>query len=48
MRDDLVVNDKSRMLLVVSMATDEIIRNVTIYPDVCFMDTAADQSYFCF
>ena len=32
------------MLVLVSMATDEMIRLVSMYPDVWFMDTTAGES----
>jgi hypothetical protein len=32
------------MLVLVSMATDEMIRLVAMYPDVWFMDTTAGKS----
>ena len=44
MREDLLINDKSQMLVMLSMATDKIIRLVAMYPDVCFMDTTAGKS----
>ncbi len=44
MRDDFLINDKSQMLVMLSMATDEMIRIVAMYPDVWFMDTTADKS----
>jgi hypothetical protein len=45
MREDFVLNNQSQMLLMVSMATNEMIRVVAIYPDMRFMDTTAGQSY---
>ena len=41
LRDDYILNDKSQMLVMISMATDEMIRLVAMYPDVWFMDTTA-------
>jgi hypothetical protein len=43
LRNDFVLNDKSKMLVLVSMATDEIIRLVSMYPEVWFMDTTASE-----
>ncbi len=34
LRDDYIRNDKSRMLVIISTATDEMIQLVVIYPDV--------------
>ena len=44
MREDFLINDKSQMLVMLSMATDEMIRLVAMYPDVWFMDTTAGKS----
>ncbi len=41
LRDDYILNDKSQMLVMISMATDEMIQLVAMYPDVWFMDTTA-------
>ena len=41
MRDDFLLNKKIQMLVMISMATDEMIRLVAMYPDVWFMDTTA-------
>jgi hypothetical protein len=41
LRDDYILNEKSQMLVMISMATDEMIRLVAMYPDVWFMDTTA-------
>ncbi len=46
LRDDTILNEKSQMLVMVSMATDEMIRLVAMYPDVWFMDTTAGKSYY--
>jgi hypothetical protein len=46
LRDDFILNEKSQMLVMVSMATDEMIRLVAMYPDVWFMDTTAGKSYY--
>jgi hypothetical protein len=43
LRDDFILNEKSQMLVMVSMATDEMIRLVAMYPDVWFMDTTAGK-----
>ncbi len=44
MREDFLINDKSQMLVMLSMATAKMIRLVTMYPDVWFMDTTAGKS----
>jgi hypothetical protein len=41
LRVDYILNDKSQMLVMISMATNEMIRPVAMYPDVWFMDTTA-------
>jgi hypothetical protein len=41
LRDDYILNDKSQMLVMISMATGEMIQLVAMYPDVWFMDTTA-------
>ena len=41
LRNDFLLNDKCKMLVLVSMATDEMIRLVSMYPEVWFMDTTA-------
>ncbi len=43
LRNDFVLNDQSKMLVLVSMATDEMIRLVSMYPEVWFMDTTAGE-----
>ncbi len=43
LRNDFVLNDKSKMLVLVSMATDEMIRLVPMYAEVWFMDTTASE-----
>ena len=43
LRNDFVLNDKSKMLVLVSMATDEMIHLVAMYPEVWFMDTTAGE-----
>jgi hypothetical protein len=41
MRKDFILNDKAQMLVMISMATDEMIQMVAMYPEVWFMDTTA-------
>jgi hypothetical protein len=43
LREDYILNKKSQMLVMISMATDEMIRLVAMYPDVWFMDTTAGR-----
>ena len=43
LKEDYILNKKSQMLVVTSMATDEMIRLVAMYPDVWFMDTTAGR-----
>jgi hypothetical protein len=43
MREGFLLNHQSKMLVLVSMATDKMIRLVAIYPDVWFMDTKAGK-----
>ncbi len=38
LRDDYILNDKSQKLVLISIATNEMIQ---LYPDVWFMDTTA-------
>jgi hypothetical protein len=45
MREDFVLNYQSKMLVLVSMVTDEMIRLVAMYPDVWFMDTTAGKLF---
>ncbi len=45
MREDFVLNQQSKMLVLVSMATDKMVRLVAVYPDVWFMDTTASKLY---
>jgi hypothetical protein len=47
LREDFLLNDKSKMLVLVSMATAEMIRLVSMYPEVWFMDTTAGECMFC-
>ena len=44
MREDFLINDKSQMLVMLSIATDKMIQLVAMYPDVWFMDTTAGKS----
>jgi hypothetical protein len=48
MREVFVLNNQSQMLLMVLMATNEMIRLVAMYPDVWLMDTTAGQSYLVY
>jgi hypothetical protein len=52
LREDYILNEKSQMLVMVSMATDEMLRLVSMYPDVWFMYTTAGKFiysyYICF
>jgi hypothetical protein len=41
LREDYILNKKCQMLVMISMATDEMIRLMAMYPDVWFMDTTA-------
>ncbi len=41
LREDYILNEKSQILVMISMATNEMIRLVAMYPDVWFMDTTA-------
>ena len=41
LRDDYILNEKSQMLVMISMATDEMMQHVAMYPDVWFVDTTA-------
>jgi hypothetical protein len=43
LRKDFLLNEKCNMLVLVSMATDEMIRLVSMYPEVWFMDTTAGE-----
>jgi hypothetical protein len=46
LRDNFLMNGKSKMLLLVSMATDEMIRLLSMYREVWFMDTTAGKFFF--
>jgi hypothetical protein len=39
LRDDYILNEKSQMLVMISMATNEMMRLVAMNPDMWFMDT---------
>ena len=41
LRKDFLLNDNCKMLFLVSMATNDMIRLVSMYPEVWFMDTTA-------
>jgi hypothetical protein len=41
LREDYIINEKSQMLVMISMATNEMIQLVAMYPDVWFLDTTA-------
>ena len=43
LRKDFLLTDHCQMLVLVSMATDEMIRLVSMYPEVWFMDTTAGE-----
>ena len=43
LRKDFLLNEKCNMLVLVSMATDEMIRFVSMYQEVWFMDTTAGE-----
>ncbi len=43
LRKDFLLKDKCNMLVLVSMATDEMIHLVSMYPEVWFMDTTASE-----
>jgi hypothetical protein len=45
MREDFLLNKKNQMLVMISMATDEMIPLVAMYPDVWFMDTTAGKRF---
>jgi len=44
LRKDFLLNNKCKMLVLVSMATNEMIRLVSMYPEVWFLDTTAGES----
>jgi hypothetical protein len=39
LRDDYILNEKFQMLVMISMANNEMIQLMAMYPDVWFMDT---------
>jgi hypothetical protein len=41
LRNDFLIKNNAKMLVFVSMATDDMIRLVSMYPEVWFMDTTA-------
>jgi hypothetical protein len=41
LRDDNIPNEKSQILVMISMATNEMIGLLAMYPDVRLMDTTA-------
>ena len=43
LRKDFLLDNKCNMLVLVSMATDEMIRLVSMYLEVWFMDTTAGE-----
>jgi hypothetical protein len=43
LRDDYILNEKSQMLVIISMATNEMIGLMAMYHDVWFMDTTAGK-----
>ncbi len=43
MKDYFLLNEKSQMLVIISMATDKMIQLVAMYPDVWLMDTTAGK-----
>jgi hypothetical protein len=45
MREDYFLNNQSKMLVLVLMAADEMIRLIAMYPDVWFMDTTAGKLF---
>jgi hypothetical protein len=46
MQEDFLLNKNRQMLVMISMATDEMIQLVAMYPDVWFMDTSAGMCFF--
>ncbi len=45
MREDVVLNYQRKMLVLVSMVIDKMIRLVAMYPDVWFMDKTAGELF---
>jgi hypothetical protein len=45
MRENFVLNNQTKLLVLVSMATDEMIRLVAMFPDVWNMDTTAGKLF---
>ncbi len=48
LRDDNTFNEKNQMLVMVSIANDEMIHIVAMYPDVWFMVTNAGQIVYIY
>jgi hypothetical protein len=46
MSGDFLLNKKSQMLVMISMASDEMIQFVAMYPDVWFVDATAGMCFF--
>jgi hypothetical protein len=46
LRKDFLLNDKCKMIVLVSMATNGMIRLVSMYPEAWFMDTTAGEYEF--
>ncbi len=44
-RENFVLNNQSKMLVLVLMATDKTIRLVVMYPDTWFMDITAGKLF---
>ncbi len=43
LQEDFLLNDKSKMLVLIWMVVDEMIHLVSMYPKVWFMDTIAGE-----
>jgi hypothetical protein len=41
--DDSVLNNETKMMLLVPIAMNNIIRYVSMYPEVCFLDCTAGE-----
>ena len=48
LRQDYIMNTKSQYLVMVSMATNEMIQMVAMYPEVWFMDTTSGENMISF
>lgn len=44
LRNDFLLHDNTRMLLFVSIATDDMVRMVSMYPEVWFLDCTYGES----